>query len=286
MVVFSMDSKVRASLQGLKVVSFESRRAKEMVELVRRYGGDPMVAPSMREIPLHENRAALDLLPQLESGQVDLLILMTGVGTKTLNEALLTLYPQERITAALLKTKLVARGPKPVSVLKDLGLQPAFTAPEPNTWREVLSTLRAAIEIRGKRIAIQEYGIPNKDLIAALESLGAIVVSIPIYWWALPEDLAPLRQAIGNILRGDVDVALFTSGAQVEHLFEVAEKAAESLLLAFKHVVVASVGPVCTQVLKQFGITPDIEPAHPKMGSLIAAVAASANDVLAAKRSV
>jgi uroporphyrinogen-III synthase len=81
-------------------------------------------------------------------------------------------------------------------------------------------------------------------------------------------------------------VALFTSGAQVEHLFEVAEKAAESLLLAFKHVVVASVGPVCTQVLKQFGITPDIEPAHPKMGSLIAAVAASANDVLAAKRSV
>jgi uroporphyrinogen-III synthase len=286
MVVFSMDSKVRASLQGLKVVSFESRRAKEMVELVRRYGGDPMVAPSMREIPLHENRAALDLLPQLESGQVDLLILMTGVGTKTLNEALLTLYPQERITAALLKTKLVARGPKPVSVLKDLGLQPAFTAPEPNTWREVLSTLRAAIEIRGKRIAIQEYGIPNKDLIAALESLGAIVVSIPIYRWALPEDLAPLRQAIGNILRGDVDVALFTSGAQVEHLFEVAEKAAESLLLAFKHVVVASVGPVCTQVLKQFGITPDIEPAHPKMGSLIAAVAASANDVLAAKRSV
>jgi uroporphyrinogen-III synthase len=281
-----MDSKVRASLQGLKVVSFESRRAKEMVELVRRYGGDPMVAPSMREIPLHENRAALDLLPQLESGQVDLLILMTGVGTKTLNEALLTLYPQERITAALLKTKLVARGPKPVSVLKDLGLQPAFTAPEPNTWREVLSTLRAAIEIRGKRIAIQEYGIPNKDLIAALESLGAIVVSIPIYRWALPEDLAPLRQAIGNILRGDVDVALFTSGAQVEHLFEVAEKAAESLLLAFKHVVVASVGPVCTQVLKQFGITPDIEPAHPKMGSLIAAVAASANDVLAAKRSV
>jgi uroporphyrinogen-III synthase len=257
-----------------------------MVELVRRYGGDPMVAPSMREIPLHENRAALDLLPQLESGQVDLLILMTGVGTKTLNEALLTLYPQERITAALLKTKLVARGPKPVSVLKDLGLQPAFTAPEPNTWREVLSTLRAAIEIRGKRIAIQEYGIPNKDLIAALESLGAIVVSIPIYRWALPEDLAPLRQAIGNILRGDVDVALFTSGAQVEHLFEVAEKAAESLLLAFKHVVVASVGPVCTQVLKQFGITPDIEPAHPKMGSLIAAVAASANDVLAAKRSV
>jgi uroporphyrinogen-III synthase len=283
-----MDSRVRASLQGLKVVSFESRRAKEMVEIIRRYGGEPIIAPSMREIPLSDNRAALDLLPQLERGNFDLLILMTGVGTKALNEALLTQYPQERINAAFLKTKLVARGPKPVGALKELGVQPAFTAPEPNTWREVVSTLRAAIEIRGKRIAIQEYGISNKDLVAALESLGAMVVSVPIYRWALPEDLAPMRQAIDHIVRGDVEVALFTNGAQVEHLFKVAafDQAAESLPLAFKRIVVASVGPVCTQVLEQFGISPDIEPPHPKMGSLMAAVAAFVQPILAAKRSV
>jgi uroporphyrinogen-III synthase len=255
--------------------------------LIRRYGGEPIVAPSMREIPLSENRAALDLLPQLESGQLDLLILMTGIGTKTLNEALLTRYPQERIIAALLKTKLVARGPKPVSVLKELKLQPTFTAPEPNTWREVLTAL-TAVEMRGKRVAIQEYGIPNKDLVDALESLGAIVVSIPIYRWALPEDLAPLRQAIGIMLRGEADVALFTNGAQVEHLFRIAayDNAAESLRAALKRLVVASVGPVCTEVLKQFAITPDIEPPHPKMGSLLAEVAKSANDIVAAKRSV
>jgi uroporphyrinogen-III synthase len=283
-----MESKIPASLQGLEIVSFESRRAKEMVELIRRYGGNPFVAPSMREIPLSENRAALDLLPQLESGQVDLLVLMTGVGTKTLNEALLTTYSQERIKAALLRTKLVARGPKPVGVLKELGLQPAFTAPEPNTWREVVSTLQAAIDIRGKRVAIQEYGIANADLIAALESLGATIVSIPIYRWALPEDIAPLRAVIGKILRGGVDVALFTNGAQVEHLFKVAEsdQGAESLRLAFQRLVVASVGPVCTQVLKEFGIAPDLEPPHPKMGSLVAEVAARAHAILAAKRGV
>ncbi len=283
-----MNSKVRASLQGLKIVSFESRRAKEMVELIRRYGGEAIVAPSMREIPLHENRAALDLLPQLEGDQLDLLILMTGVGMKTLNEVLLTHYPKERIIAALLKTRIVARGPKPTGVLKELGLQPSIIVPEPNTWREVLSTLNASIEIRGQRIAIQEYGIPNKDLMAALQSLGATVVSIPVYRWALPEDLAPLRDAIQRVLRADADVALFTNGAQVDHLFEVAayDKADESLRVAFKGIVVASVGPVCTQVLEQFGLRPDIEPAHPKMGSLIAEVAASARGILAAKRSV
>ena len=280
-----MESNPRNNLQGLKVVSFESRRAKEMAELIRRYGGEPIVAPSMREIPLSENRAALDLLAAIEAGNFDILILMTGVGTKTLNEILLTQFAQERILAALRKVQLVARGPKPIAVLKELGLQAAVTVPEPNTWREVVSTLAATIALRDKRIAIQEYGIANPDLNSALQNRGATVVSIPIYRWALPEDLAPLRAAIGNILDGLVDVALFTNGAQAEHLFKLAasDKADDGLRRAFKNIVVGSVGPVCTQVLQQFGLTPDIEPVHPKMGSLIAEVAARARAVLSTK---
>ena len=45
-----MTADTRENLRGFKVVSFESRRAKEMAELIRRYGGEPLVAPSMREI--------------------------------------------------------------------------------------------------------------------------------------------------------------------------------------------------------------------------------------------
>ena len=256
-----------------------------MAELIRRYGGEPIVAPSMREIPLSENRAALDLLAAIEAGNFDILILMTGVGTKTLNEILLTQFAEERILAALRKVQLVARGPKPIAVLKELGLQAAVSVPEPNTWREVVSTLAATIALRDKRIAIQEYGIANPELNSALQSRGATVVSIPIYRWALPEDLAPLRAAIEQILAGEVDIALFTNGAQAEHLFKLAasDKADDGLRRAFKNIVVGSVGPVCTQVLQQFGLTPDIEPVHPKMGSLIAEVAARARSVLSTK---
>jgi uroporphyrinogen-III synthase len=283
-----MESTAKASLQGLRVVSFESRRAKEMAELIRRYGGEPIVAPSMREIPLSENHAALELLPQLEAGKFDLLILMTGVGTRTLNEALRTQFPQERIIAALRKTTLVARGPKPVAALKELGLEAAITVPEPNTWREILATLSSRLDLSGKRIAVQEYGIPNPQLVAALESLGASVAPVPIYRWALPEDIAPLRAAMQKVLRAEADVALFTNGAQVEHLFKVAadDKADDALRIALQKIVVASVGPVCTQVLEQFGLKPDLEPAHPKMGALIAESAASAHRLLAAKRAV
>jgi uroporphyrinogen-III synthase len=281
-----MDTKSRASLQGLRVVSFESRRAKEMAELIRRYGGEPIVAPALREIPLGRNDAILDLLPRLETGRVDALILTTGIGTKTLNQVLLTKYPQQRITAALMRATIVARGPKPIAALKEIGVQPSITVPEPNTWREVLAVLTATVQVRGKRIVIQEYGIPSKDLVAALDALGATVVSLPIYRWELPEDVAPLQQAIEKFLHGEVEVALFTNGAQVDHLFKVAggAQAQESLRMALRRVVVGSVGPVCSEVLEQFAITPDIEPAHPKMGSLLAQIATSAHPVLSAKR--
>jgi uroporphyrinogen-III synthase len=282
-----MDPGAKATLSGLKVVSFESRRAKELAELIRRYGGEPIAAPSMREVPLGENRAALELLPQLESGTFDLLIFMTGVGTRTLNQALLTQYRQERVVAALSKTRLVARGPKPIAALKELGLTPAITVPEPNTWREVLATLDNAVEVRGKHIAVQEYGIPNPELAAGLENRGATVTCVRIYRWALPEDLQPLRAAIEIILKGEADVALFTNGAQVDHLFRVAseEKCDEAVRGSLKKMAVGSVGPVCTGVLEQFGLKPDLQPAHPKMGSLIAEIAASARTILSSKRS-
>jgi uroporphyrinogen-III synthase len=281
-----MDLNSRANLQGLKVIAFESRRAVELGELIRRYGGEPFVAPSMREVPLEENRTGLKIVPQLEAGKFDLLILMTGVGTSTLIQLLLTQFSRERIIAALQRVKLVARGPKPAAVLKELCLLPAFSVPEPNTWREILSTLEAGVDLSGSRIAIQEYGIANPELTAGLQIRGATVSAFPIYRWDLPQDLEPLRQALENITQGQAEIVLFTNGAQVNHLFRVAAESnkTDSLREGLQRAVVGSVGPICTEALDRFGIDPDIEPAHPKMGSLLAEVAASAQPLLEAKR--
>jgi uroporphyrinogen-III synthase len=173
-----------------------------------------------------------------------------------------------------------------VAALKELGLVAGITVPEPNTWRDVLKTLDDAGSIAGKRIAVQEYGVPNPDLVAGLERRGASVKTVAIYRWALPEDLGPLRDAIQKILRGGVDVALFTNGAQVEHLFCVAneDKLDQKLRLAYNNVAIGSVGPICTEALQRFGLKTDFEPAHPKMGALIAEVGASAQRILTAKR--
>jgi uroporphyrinogen-III synthase len=281
-----MESIARANLQGLKVVSFESRRAAEMSELIRRYRGEAISAPSMREVPLAENHQAIELLGQIEAGEFDLLILLTGVGTRTLRQILLSQFSEERIRAALKNVRLVARGPKPVAALKEWGLIPTLTVPEPNTWREILSVIDSALDLSGKRIAIQEYGIPNRDLVTALEERGASVRSVPIYRWALPEDIEPLRQALQKIIRGEVDVALFTNSAQVEHFFAVGAQDGldRALRGALVRIVIGSVGPICTAALQRFAVQPDVEPTHPKMGSLIAEIAASAQRILAVKR--
>jgi len=281
-----MEVNLKSSLKELRIVSFESRRAIEMVELIRNYGGEPFIAPSLREIPLSENSAAIDFIGQLEAGKFDVLILLTGVGTRTLVAAVASKYSCERVAAALQRVTLVARGPKPVAALKELGLTPNISVPEPNTWRDILSELDSKADIRGRRIAVQEYGITNRELIAGLEARGAKVVRVPVYRWALPEDTAPLRAAIRRIVDGQVDMALFTNATQVDHMFHVAveEKLDLSLRQAFSRVLIASIGPVCSEALEHFGLKADLEPEHPKMGHLMAALGRHGRELLEAKR--
>ena len=281
-----MVANANTGLQGLRIVSFESRRAQEIGELIRRYGGEAVIAPSMREIPLRQNSAALDFLRQLEEGKVDVVIFLTGVGTRTLVEAVASEYPRERLAAALGRTTLVARGPKPVAALKELGLQPAISVREPNTWREVLSELESSLSLTGRCVAVQEYGVTNPELLAGLEERGGKVLRVPVYRWALPEDTGPLVSALHEIIDGGIDISLFTNATQVVHLFQLAavEGLEEALRQACGRIVVASIGPVCSEALEHFGLKVDLEPDHPKMGHLVAVVAAQGPVLIKVKR--
>ncbi len=274
---------------GLRVVTFESRRAEEMGRLIARHGGNPLVAPSLREVPLEENTEAFSFAEKLFSGAVDLVIFMTGVGTRTLVECLMTRYPQERIVEALSSVHTVVRGPKPVKALRDLGVSITLTIPEPNTWREILRALDESEEIgplRDANVAVQEYGVPNRTFLKELEDRGARVIRVPVYRWTLPEDTAPLRNALQSVIEGKVDVALFTNAAQIDNIFRVAaeEGMGDSLRAGFRDVVVASVGPTTSEALIAHEISVDLEPRRPKMGILVDEAAARAAELLARKR--
>jgi uroporphyrinogen-III synthase len=248
---------------GLRVLSLESRRAVEMGELIRKQGGDAFVAPSMREVPLEKDLGTLRFAERLYAGEFDMMVLLTGVGTRQLSRLL-----GPRFGEALHGLTLVARGPKPVAALREMGLTAAVVAPEPNTWRELLKALEGRPETR---IAVQEYGRSNPELLDGLRERGAEVTPVRVYQWDLPEDVAPLREAAQRLAAGQFDVALFTTAIQVSQLAGVAreqgiEKAAMD---ALRRCFVGSIGPTTTEALEEFGVHPAFEPSHPKMGILV-----------------
>jgi uroporphyrinogen-III synthase len=282
----------RPKLEGfawLRVLSLESRRAPEMAKLIANYGGVPIVAPSMREVPLESNTEALAFGRTVVSDGFDVVIFLTGVGTRALARVVETIYPVSQFVAALQKTAVVARGPKPVAALKEMGVPVTLAVPEPNTWRDLLRVLdenKATLPVQGRRVAVQEYGSSNADLLAGLAQRGANITRVPVYQWALPEDTGPLRKAIEKIARGEVDVALFTTSIQVVHLLQVAAEMnlEKDVRGAFARIVVGSIGPVTSEALREHEIEPDFEPSHPKMGILVNEAARGAAEMLARKR--
>lgn len=269
---------------GMTVVAFESRMADQMAKLIARHGGNPLVAPSMREIPLENNTDALDFAKALMAENVDLLILLTGVGTRTLVNVWRTQFPFEAIQQALAKTTLVCRGPKPIAALKELGLKPHITVPEPNTWRDILHTLDAGKPegLSGLRIAIQEYGTANTDLAQGLIERGARVTSVAVYRWALPDDVEPLKRALRGIVDGKASVMLFTSAAQVDHVVKLLNDTDElgAFHGALGKTMVASIGPITSQRLRHHQFPVDFEPSHAKMGVLVKEASEQAAEIL------
>jgi uroporphyrinogen-III synthase len=279
----------KKGFQGLRVLSLESRRAPEMAKLIAAYGGAATVAPSMREGPLESNTEALAFIRRLLEGDFDSVVLLTGVGVRALGRVVETAYPLEKFIAALKKVKIVARGPKPLAVLNEWAVPVTLAAPEPNTWREILRVLdenSKAVPLQGSKVAVQEYGEPNQDLLAGLAQRGAHVTSVPVYEWGMPEDTGPLRAAIAAVARNEMDVVLFTAAMQASHLLQVAAQVQQedALRRAFSRVMIASIGPVTSERIRDLGLHVDMEPSHPKMGYLVSEAALLSAEIVRGKR--
>ncbi len=266
------------------VCTFESRRAEEMCSLISRQGCQPLSAPSMREIPIEHNPEAIEIIQGFLAGKFDAIILLTGVGTEALFDVARSQGLYDQLIEVLAETPIIIRGPKPAAVLSKVGLKYVVRAPEPNTWKELLTAIdEAKFELGGKRVVVQEYGLPNTRLYNELQNRGATVTACPVYRWALPENTEPLEAAIRQTAEGKVDAVLFTSANQVSSVLTVAERI--GVLDQFRaatsgRTLVISIGPTCSEALIDNGFQVHAEASPPKMGQLARAAA----DALKARR--
>ena len=261
---------------GLRVMAFESRRSAEMAKLIENNGGKAMVVPAAREVPAACRAGLSEFAASLLEGSLDLVIFLTGVGTRALAQAMEQFCTRAALSAALSRVSILARGPKPAAALRELGVPITWNVAEPNTWREILLLLdEKRIALKDRQVAVQEYGVPSQELLTGLLQRGAKIVTVHVYDWALPEDRTPLRNAIIALEQRHIDVTLFTAAVQVHHLIQVADEmnAREPLIRALNETTIASIGPVTSEHLREYGIRVDLEPTHPKMGYLVSEAA-------------
>ena len=255
-----------------KVVAIlETRTGAHLAELIARRGAVPMLAPALEEVPDVEPQTVIDLLQQWRTHAFKMVIFQTGVGTRALFQMTDSLGSSAELLRLLEPALVVVRGPKPVGELNARHVRIDIRAATPFTTEMVLEAV-AGVDLDQSRVLVQRYGAANRQLCEALSARGAAVRELATYRWALPADTAPLQRLLDALASSSVDAVVFTSAVQVQNLNLVAEGTNRAGQLAdlFRGVIVASIGPVCSRALMQFGIKPSFEASPPKLGPLVA----------------
>jgi uroporphyrinogen-III synthase len=255
-----------------KVVAIlETRTGAHLGELIARRGGIPMLAPALEEVPDVDPQAVASLLAQWRIEPFKLAIFQTGVGTRALFAATDSAGLTDELLQHLKSSVVVVRGPKPVGELNAREVRIDIRAATPFTTETVLTAV-SPVPVQGARVLVQRYGAANQLLRETLEGRGARVQEIATYRWALPADTGPLNELLEALAHSSVHAVVFTSAVQIHNLYEIAELTGRASQLAdqLNHLVIASIGPVCSRALRERGIVPTFEANPPKLGPLVA----------------
>lgn len=262
------------SFKDARIAVLEARMSSEMADLIRRNGGTAWSVPAVRETSLNASGPVKAFIDQLLAGSITMMVFFTGVGIKTLLQEADSLGRRGELVNALRNITVVCRGPKPSAVLRREDIPIAASAPEPYTTHELIEIL-TPFDVAGQSIGVVHYGERNTLITETLSARGAQVEELCLYEWLLPEHTDDLRTLVQELVAGHVDAVMFTSQIQIRHLFLIATELqlASDLVIALNtKTIVASIGPTCTGVLLEYGVTPHVIPEHPKMGHLIKAL--------------
>jgi uroporphyrinogen-III synthase len=264
-----------SGLNGKRIALLEARMSGELAAMVERHGGVAYPVPAVREVPVESFGETAAFIEAVAAGRFAFIIFMTGVGASAMLKEADKGGRLEAVLAALRNATTICRGPKPVAVLRKYNVPSRIVAPEPNTATELMQAMDA-VDFRGKSAALLHYGERSDGISNYLRTRGAHITELCLYEWQLPEDVTGLDRLVDEIIAGHVDALAVTSQIQIRHLFKVAEDRGKSAALTEalnSKIVVAAVGPVCASALRAYGIVPRVQPAHPKMGPMVLALA-------------
>jgi uroporphyrinogen-III synthase len=191
---------------------------------------------------------------ELAGGGFDDVIFFTGEGVRRLVAVAERIGVLDAFVRELSKVSTVTRGPKPAAALHALGLRPTRPSRVP-TSQGIIQEL-AADALPGRRVGVQLYAEnASQDLISFLESAEASVRTVTPYVYCAASEDERVIELIDKLVAGEIDGVAFTSSAQVDRVFQIADKhrSTDALLAALRGIVVAAVGPTCAASLGRRG---------------------------------
>lgn len=258
-------------LDGFVVGITADRRWGEQAELLGRRGASIVHGPTISTLYLADDDELRQATHAVIDAPPDYLVATTGIGIRAWLEMASAWGLDDQVIDALADAKIVARGAKASAAVQAGGLE--VWARSPNEQMDELTALLLHEDLAGRRVAVQEYGMPNPELTAALIGAGADVVKVPVYRWRLPEDPSAAAKLIELTCDGRVDAITFTSAPAVHNLFAIADDVdtSEALRRAFNHggVAAACVGPVCAEGARQQGVDAPLVPDVGRLGLLV-----------------
>ncbi|WP_422127097.1 uroporphyrinogen-III synthase [Streptomyces misionensis] len=260
-------------LTGFTVGVTATRRREELTALLERRGARVVEAPMMRLVPLGDDTALREATERCLAGPLDYVVATTGVGWRCWMSAADDWGTGARLAAACRAAVVLTRGPKATGAVRASGLDEAFS-PRSEANDELLSWLLAR-PLAGRRIAVQEHGVPLDGFAAALRERGAEVIAVPVYRWGPPDDPEAVRRLVELTVRRELHALSFTSAQAVEALLASADgfdRRAEVLAALRDDVLAVCVGPVCARPLLELGIEP-VCPERGRLGALVRTLA-------------
>jgi uroporphyrinogen-III synthase len=247
-------------LERRTIALAETRQLEELAQLLESEGATALRCPMVSILDAPDPAPVLAWLRDLCADRFRYVVLMTGEALRRLLHFAEGDNLRDACIAALAKTILITRGPKPGQVLKEIGLVPTRVAPMPTT-EGVIAALRSE-PLRGQTVGVTLYGEPNPTLEQFLVSAGAQVRTVMPYIYAPASDDDRVADLIARLERGAVDVLFFTSSSQVERLYEVAQRRGlhDVLCNGLMRTRIAAVGPVIAETLRRHGATAAICP--------------------------
>lgn len=247
-------------LDGITVALPETRELDLFARMLEERGASTWRCPLVSILDTPDRDPVDRWLRDVATEGLDWMVLLTGEGLRRLARFAEELGYRDDFVTALGRARRITRGPKPGRALREIGLRGDVDADEPTT-DGVISALRRE-DLAGRRVGVQLYGEPNPRLVGFLEEAGADVRPVAPYVYASAAEDQRVMELIEALTRHEIDVVAFTSKAQVDRLTRMGRSADLSSQLdkALRSTVIAAVGPVVADALRDQGFEPELMP--------------------------